>query len=501
MAETTATTARRINRPRLRTIDATSPERHASWLELFFDLVFVLAVSRVAMILAQNSDWHGFSKYAALFVPLWWCWVGYTFYADRFESDEASYRILMFAGMLAVAALALTLGGAFTPAGDSRFVVCYSLVLLVLAGLYLRAAVYIPLARRYALQFTLGLAAAAAVLLASLFFSPTVRYVVWAAALAILLGIPFFNRKQTRTIPVDFSHIPERLGLFTIIVLGEAVLATATGANNVEWNFTTIIAAALGFAMAACIWWINFEFVEDSPIKSTSLVPRFTFLYGHFFVVSSIVVFGIGIEHAIKESTEVHLHLATLVLLAGGISACLGAITVIRMIAGACRLFYVRGLTVAVALSLIYIGQFMPPLAVLAVYFGLFATGVWLETRYAEDMPRNEVPPLSPCEHAEMATVFHPRSTDGCEECVKNNYKWVHLRVCLTCGHVGCCDSSIHKHATKHFHKEQHPLMASLEDGEHWSWCYVDERFVPLAHRVGKMRGENLELKEKKVGV
>jgi low temperature requirement protein LtrA len=121
MAETTATTARRINRPRLRTIDATSPERHASWLELFFDLVFVLAVSRVAMILAQNSDWHGFSKYAALFVPLWWCWVGYTFYADRFESDEASYRILMFAGMLAVAALALTLGGAFTPVRDLLF--------------------------------------------------------------------------------------------------------------------------------------------------------------------------------------------------------------------------------------------------------------------------------------------------------------------------------------------------------------------------------------------
>jgi len=372
MAETSSVSMRRINRPRLRTIDATSTERHASWLELFFDLVFVLAVSRVAMILTQSADWYGFAKYAALFVPLWWCWIGYTFYADRFESDEASYRILMFAAMLAVAALAITLSGAFTPAGDMRFAVCFSLVLLVLAGLYLRAAIYIPLARRYALQFTIGLVASAAVLLASLFFSPPGRYVVWAIALAIQLTIPFFNRKQTRSIPVDFSHIPERLGLFTIIVLGEAVTAAATGANNVEWNLTTIIAAALGFAMAACIWWINFEFVEDSPIRSTSLVPRFTFLYGHFFVVSSIVVFGIGVEHAIKESTEVHLHLPTLVLLAGGISTCLGAITIIRMIAGACRLFYVRGLTVAIALSLIYIGQFLPPLAVLAVYFGLF---------------------------------------------------------------------------------------------------------------------------------
>ena len=122
MAEPSFASLRKINRPKLRTIDATSPERHASWLELFFDLVFVLAVSRVAMILAQSSDWYGFAKYVALFVPLWWCWIGYTFYADRFESDEVSYRILMFAAMLAVAALAITLAGSFTPAGDARFV-------------------------------------------------------------------------------------------------------------------------------------------------------------------------------------------------------------------------------------------------------------------------------------------------------------------------------------------------------------------------------------------
>lgn len=65
-----------------------------------------------------------------------------------------------------------------------------------------------------------------------------------------------------------------------------------------------------------------------------------------------------------------------------------------------------------------------------------------------------------------------------CPECVKSGDSWVHLRMCLACGHVGCCDSSKNRHATKHFHQTQHPLMRSIEPGESWVWCYVDE-FVP----------------------
>ena len=66
-------------------------------------------------------------------------------------------------------------------------------------------------------------------------------------------------------------------------------------------------------------------------------------------------------------------------------------------------------------------------------------------------------------------------SADGCEDCLRIGDKWVHLRLCLTCGHVGCCDSSKNKHATKHFKKTQHPLIRSNEPGESWVWCYVDE--------------------------
>ena len=77
------------------------------------------------------------------------------------------------------------------------------------------------------------------------------------------------------------------------------------------------------------------------------------------------------------------------------------------------------------------------------------------------------------CTHRARIHKVTP-SALGCEECLKIGSPWVHLRLCRTCGHVGCCDDSKNKHATKHFHETGHPIMSSLEPGEHWSWCYVD---------------------------
>lgn len=491
MAESEIKIRRSKNRPRLRTLEPTEGERHASWLELFFDLVYVLAVAKVAQILVEHSDLAGFLKFAALFIPVWWSWVGFTFYADRFESEETAYRVLAFAGMLAVTGLSLTLESSFSPAGDAPFIICYILVRLVLIAMYARSAFYIPLARAFSMQFIVGLGAASALLLVSLAFAPPFRYVIWALALLLELITPFLNLRAARVFPIDRSHIPERFGLFTIIVLGEAVVATANGASGVGWDFRTIAAAVLGFGMAASIWWMNFDFVEDSAIKSPSLRTRFIYLYGHFFVVASIVAIGIGVEHAIKEINEPHLHLPALALLSIGVAVYFAVITIMRIIADVCRLVNVRLAAIAVSLSMLYFGAILPPLAVLAVLLFLFSSGVWLENLYSGERTQTEdAPVLVSCEHAPEMTVFQPRRENACEECRKNNYKWVHLRLCLSCGHVGCCDSSVHKHATKHFHSEDHPVMASLEPGESWAWCYADERFVPLPQKVEQVPRE-----------
>ena len=87
------------------------------------------------------------------------------------------------------------------------------------------------------------------------------------------------------------------------------------------------------------------------------------------------------------------------------------------------------------------------------------------------------------CPHVGEVRAVSPRTPAGCEECLASGMQWVHLRLCQECGHVGCCDNSMGKHATKHFHASHHPLMRSLEPGEDWSWCYVDELFFEPAVR------------------
>jgi uncharacterized UBP type Zn finger protein len=83
------------------------------------------------------------------------------------------------------------------------------------------------------------------------------------------------------------------------------------------------------------------------------------------------------------------------------------------------------------------------------------------------------------CKHVDdIDKDIKPRTPDGCEECLALGDTWVHLRLCLSCGHVGCCDNSKNKHATKHFHATRHPVIRSFEPGEDWLWCYIDQVFI-----------------------
>lgn len=85
------------------------------------------------------------------------------------------------------------------------------------------------------------------------------------------------------------------------------------------------------------------------------------------------------------------------------------------------------------------------------------------------------------CAHLDTVQDVVPGTPQGCEECLAIGSTWVHLRLCLSCGHVGCCDNSVNRHATKHFHQTEHPIIRSFEPGEDWGWCYIDEVFIEPA--------------------
>ena len=94
---------------------------------------------------------------------------------------------------------------------------------------------------------------------------------------------------------------------------------------------------------------------------------------------------------------------------------------------------------------------------------------------------------MATCTHLDQVEILQlPESVDGCEDCLATGGRWLHLRICLECGHVGCCDDSPNKHATAHANSTSHPIIRSLEPGEDWSWCYVDQ----VAMRIPEVKGE-----------
>jgi uncharacterized UBP type Zn finger protein len=87
----------------------------------------------------------------------------------------------------------------------------------------------------------------------------------------------------------------------------------------------------------------------------------------------------------------------------------------------------------------------------------------------------------APCTHLDQVTIVNlPETVPGCEDCLRTGGRWVHLRMCESCGHIGCCDDSPNRHATAHYHSTSHPIVRSAEPGEDWSWCYVDELMFVL---------------------
>ncbi|MET1010207.1 MAG: low temperature requirement protein A, partial [Gaiellaceae bacterium] len=242
-----ATSSRWHDPPRLRTVeDDDGDERHATWLELFFDLVFVVAIAQLADGLAADPSLHGFLIFAGLFVAVWWAWVGYTFYADRFDTDDPPHRVLMLVGMFMVAVLASVIPEAFH--GETvGFALAYAAVRAVVVLLNARAWWHLPAARPLLNVYIPAFSASIALFLVSAAVAPPYRYWLWALALAIDLGTPLASGTRIRVVPIHASHIPERVGLFTIIVFGESILAVVIGTTTVSWGLESAAAAALGF--------------------------------------------------------------------------------------------------------------------------------------------------------------------------------------------------------------------------------------------------------------
>lgn len=307
--------------------------RRATWLELFFDLVFVVAVSQLAHNLSDDVSLGGFLGFIFLFIPVWWSWIGVTFYANRFDVDDAGHRVLTAVQMLAIAAMAVNIHHGLNESSVG-FALSYAIVRLMLVFQYLRAAIHLPLARGLACRYAIGFAIAAVLWLISTVIPIEERFFLWALGLLIDFATPLTSVKlQARLLP-NFEHLPERFGLFTIIVLGEAIIAVVSGVTEQKWNLTSVAAAVLGFSIAFSFWWIYFDNVSGSALRVAATEKRLdtlqVWLYGHLPLVVGLAGTGVGVEHIIQSQPNMALATAERWLLCGSVALCLLALTILH---------------------------------------------------------------------------------------------------------------------------------------------------------------------------
>src|SRR3954447_17796590 len=194
--------------PRLRVADA-GEERRATWMELFFDLVFVVAIAQLAQQLVHRHDLAGFAIFAGLYLPVFIAWQGFTFYADRFDNDDVLFRLVLLSGMLAVAALAVQIPHVAAGRRGAGFVLAYVVLRSLVIALYLRARRHAPAARELIDRYVGGYSASVALWLVSLAVAAPARSVLWGAGLAVDLAMPRIAQRFHRQAPADPDHVPE----------------------------------------------------------------------------------------------------------------------------------------------------------------------------------------------------------------------------------------------------------------------------------------------------
>lgn len=279
--------------------------RRVTWMELFYDLIYVATLVQLGNYLSDNTNIVGFLTVAALFVPVWWSWVGTTFYANRFDSDDVMHRLLVFAQIACVYLMAIWLGDGLGE-NTARFALAYAASRLVLVVMYFRAAATISQARPLARRYGTGFAIAAAIWAASALIPAPWRFGVWVIAFLIDFGTPLSSIRLQVALPPSAGHLPERFGLFTIIVLGEGFLKVVGGMAGHVLTIPEILLDIPGLLIAGSLWWIYFDNIAEVRFYVRRVWAQ-VWLYSHLPLHFALMALGVGIYKLVTNNEPTSL--------------------------------------------------------------------------------------------------------------------------------------------------------------------------------------------------
>ncbi|MCY1143661.1 low temperature requirement protein A [Actinoplanes sp. Pm04-4] len=282
--------------------------RTASSLELFFDLVFVVAVSIASVQLHHQLNeahlFQGIVNYALVFFGIWWAWMNFTWSATSFDTDDWLYRLLTIVQMGGVLVLASGIQAAFEDQDYAVIVLAYVVMRIALVAQWMRASRSAGDTRRSTTTYAVGIAVVQVFWLASLLL-PAAAF--WAAVIALVgaeLAVPIAAERRART-PWHPHHLAERFGLFTLILLGESLLASANAIiealHEGDRPGPLIRVAVLTLVVTAALWWVYFWAPHHPAIDGLGLSLGYG--YGHYFVFAAAGALSAGIEAEVDVIT------------------------------------------------------------------------------------------------------------------------------------------------------------------------------------------------------
>jgi low temperature requirement protein LtrA len=366
-------------------------------LELFFDLVFVLAFTQCTALMADQPTWEGLAKGLLVLGVMWWAWVGYSWLTSVVDPEEGAVRIAIFAAMAALLVVALCIPEAFGDLG-LLLALAYCGVRLGQIALFVIASSDDPGLRRSVLRLAISTTTGTSLLIAASFADHELQGALWALALALDMGGTWMiDASGWRLSP---SHFAERHGLILIIALGESIVAIGIGAEH-GVDAGVVTAAVLGMVIAAMLWWMYFDvvalvserrLVEAPEGLERNRMARDSFSYLHFPMIAGIILVALGLKKTLEHVDE-PLKLVPAFALLGGTALYSLAHVAFRW--RNVHTLNTRRLGIAVLLlALLPLAIEIPALATVAIVSALLVALVALETHNygdARDRLRHEV--------------------------------------------------------------------------------------------------------------
>jgi low temperature requirement protein LtrA len=370
-------------------------EERVTPLELFFDLVFVFAITQVTGFLAANATGEGLLRGGLLLAALWWAWAAYAWLTNTLDPEEGGVRLAVFASSGAMLVVALATPAAF---GTEAVVfgVAYFVVRLLHVVLYAIAGRDDPELEAAVLRFAPGaVLGPSLIVIASLFDGPA-EIALWATALTIDYGSALVGRG--RGWRISPAHFVERHGLIIIIALGESIVSIGVGAAGLPLDATRIAAALLGMVVAAALWWSYFDWViyvsqaklTDATGPERAALARDLFSYLHMPMVFGIVLFALGLKVTLGHVDE-PLGIIPATGLSGGLALYMASHVAVRLRTGG-GWGHGRPTATIALLVLIPVSTIVPALLALALAATVCATLIAYEAlryRYARSWIRS----------------------------------------------------------------------------------------------------------------